>query len=80
MKMTKHVEAILLIFTTAVSGLAIADCPNNLPVQLLEDCLVYEGAGNSFPPDDYVNMDIYQNWVAAQQAEQMKALAKSERK
>ena len=67
MKMTKHAEAILFIFTTAVSGLAIADCPNKLPVQLLEDCLVYEGAGYSFPPDDYVNMDMYQNWVATQQ-------------
>jgi len=74
MKMTKQAEVVLLIFTSTASGLAITDCPNNLPVQLLENCIVYEDAGHSFPPNDYMNMDIYQNWVAAQQTEQKKAL------
>jgi len=77
MKMTKQAEVGLFIFTITASGLAMADCPNAMPEQLLQDCIVYEGAGYSFPPADYMNMDIYQNWVAAQQAEQMKALAKS---
>ena len=77
MKMMKQAEIGLFIFTITASGLAMADCPNAMPVQLLKDCIVYENAGHSFPPSGYVNMDIYQNWVAAQQTEQTKALAKA---
>jgi hypothetical protein len=78
MKMTKQAEVGLFIFTITASGLAMADCPNTMPEQLLTDCIVNENAGHSFPPRGYVYMDTYQNWVAAQQTEQKKALAKSE--
>ena len=66
----------LLVFTTAASGLALADCPNSMPEQLLEDCIVSEGAGNSFPPSDYAHMDQYQAWIKTQQEDHPKALAK----
>jgi hypothetical protein len=56
----------LLVVTTAASGLSLADCPNTLPLQLLEDCIVSEGAGQSFPPGDYVYMDQYQDWQKTQ--------------
>jgi hypothetical protein len=78
MKMTKQAKVGLFIFTITASGLAMADCPNAMPVQLLQDCIVNENAGHSFPPSGYVNMDTYQNWVAAKQTQQTKALDKSE--
>ena len=78
MKMTKQAEVGLFIVTIAASGLAMADCPNTMPEQLLTDCIVYEGAGHSFPPSGYVYMDVYQGWLTAQQTEQAKALAKAE--
>ncbi len=80
MKMTKQAEVGLFIFTITASGLAMADCQNAMPQQLLEDCIVYEGAGTSFPTSDYAHIDLYTNWMAAQKAEQAKALAKSETK
>jgi len=76
MKMTKQAEVGLYIFTIAASGLAVADCPNTMPEQLLTDCIVNEGAGHSFPPSGYVNMGMYQDWVKAQQTH---ALAKSDK-
>ena len=65
--MNRQVYAGSLLYGILASSLAMADCANKMPVQLLEDCLVYEGAGYSFPPDEYVNIDIYQNWMASQQ-------------
>jgi hypothetical protein len=38
-----------------------------MPVKLLEDCIVYEGAGDSFPTSDYAYMDQYQGWLDTQQ-------------
>jgi hypothetical protein len=80
MKMTKQAEVGLFIFTITASGLAMADCQNAMPQQLLEDCIVYEGAGTSFPTSDYAHIDLYTNWMAAQKVEQARALAKSETK
>jgi hypothetical protein len=45
------------------SGAALADCPSDMPIKLLEDCIVYEGAGTSFPSSDYAHMDLYQEWL-----------------
>lgn len=58
--------------------MALADCPNAMPVQLLEGCIVYEDAGHVFPASDYEHMGLYSNWMAAQKAEQAKALAMEE--
>jgi hypothetical protein len=59
----------LFVLTTTASGLALANCPDTMPVQLLEDCIVYEGAGSSFPTSDYARMDEYQIWFKANQSQ-----------
>ena len=78
MKMTKHAGIALFLFTITASGLAMADCPNAMPVQLLEDCIVYEDAGHSFPTSDYAHMDLYQNWINTQKIEKQNILVNSE--
>ena len=77
--MNKKVCAGSFLCGIVASSLAMADCPNAMPEQLLTDCIVNEGAGHSFPPSGYVNMDMYQDWVNAQQTEQTNTLAKSEK-
>ena len=79
---SKHIKVGLFVFSTMTSGWALADCPNTMPEQLLNDCIVYEGAGNSFPTSDYAHMGQYQDWQKTQLAgnriakSQPKALAK----
>ena len=75
--MNNEVRVGLFLCGVVTGSLAIADCPNTLPEQLLEDCLVYEGAGASFPTSDYAHMDLYNNWLKTQQPAQPNALAKS---
>jgi len=65
--MEKYGSVGLLVFAITASGLALADCPNSMPEQLLEDCIVTEGAGHGFPPGNYVHMDQYQDWLKTQQ-------------
>jgi hypothetical protein len=77
MKMTKQAEVGLLVFTITGSGLAMADCPNTMPEQLQSDCIVYEGAGSSFPTNDYAHMDQYKNWLKTQQPDQQNKISKS---
>jgi len=45
MEMMKRAELSLFLFTITASGLALANCPGSMPEQLLNDCIVYEGAG-----------------------------------
>jgi hypothetical protein len=78
--MNKKTYIVLFLCGIVTSSLAMADCPETMPVQLLKDCIVNEDAGHSFPPSGYVNMGMYQDWVKAQQMEQTKALAKVETK
>ena len=66
MEIMKHAQGIFLFAITA-SGLALANCPGSMPEQLLEDCIVYEGAGSSFPTSDYAHMDQYHDWLKTQQ-------------
>ena len=66
MKMTKKTAVGLFISTITASGLAMADCSKSMPEQLLEDCIVYEGAGANFPTSDYAHMDLYQGWLKTQ--------------
>jgi hypothetical protein len=63
MEMMKYAEVGLFLITITTSGLASADCPSAMPQQLLEDCIVYEGAGSSFPTSDYAHMDLYNAWL-----------------
>jgi len=73
----KKCESIsLLVFTLTISGLSLADCPNTMPAQLLEDCIVNESAGHSFPPSDYVYMDQYQDWLKTQRQHQPIVISK----
>ena len=78
--MYKKTYIVLFLCGIVTSSLAMADCPETMPVQLLKDCIVNEDAGHSFPPSGYVNMGMYQDWDKAQQMEQTKALAKVETK
>jgi hypothetical protein len=66
METTKYAEVGLFLFAITTSGLASADCPGAMPQQLLEDCIVYEGAGTSFPTSDYAHMDLYNAWLIEQ--------------
>jgi hypothetical protein len=78
MKMTKQAKVGLFVFTITGSGLAMADCPNTMPEQLQSDCIVYEGAGASFPTNDYAHMDQYKNWQKTQQPDQQNKISMSE--
>ena len=67
MEMMKRAEVGLFLFTITASGLVSANCPGSMPEQLLNDCIVYEGAGSSFPTSDYAHMDQYHDWLKTQQ-------------
>ena len=67
MESIKHAQAGLLLVAITARGLVLATCPGSMPEQLLEDCIVYEGAGASFPTSDYAHMDQYQVWLKTQQ-------------
>jgi hypothetical protein len=43
------------------------NCPSTLPVQLLEDCLMYDVEWERFPASDYAYIDQYQAWLKTQQ-------------
>ena len=75
--MNKKVRAGSLLCGIVASGLVMADCDKTMPVQLVEDCLVYEGAGSSFPTSDYAHMDQYQAWIKTQQSDQQIAKSQS---
>ena len=76
--MKKSVCAGLFLSGIAASSLVVADCANTMPGQLMEDCIVYEGAGTSFPPSDYAHMKQYQEWLKMQQTiDQTQVLSKS---
>jgi hypothetical protein len=63
----KHTEVCLFVFMVTAGGTAFATCPNTMPLELLTDCIVYEGDGSSsFPTSDYAYMDRYQDWLEAQ--------------
>lgn len=69
MPRTKHTKVCLFVFMVAAggAGTAFATCPNSMPIQLLLDCIVYEGDEvSSFPTSDYAYMDRYQNWLKTQ--------------
>ena len=70
MKRTKHTEVCLFVFMVTAGGAAFATCPNTMPLELLTDCIVYEGDGSSnFPTSDYAYMDRYQAWLKTQPQE-----------
>ena len=76
--MNKKVRVGLLLCGIVTSSLVMADCPNTMTVQLLEDCIVVEGSGSSFPNSTYANMDQYQDWLKTQ--EHQDVLVKSKTK
>ena len=65
--MTRKVPIGLFLCGIASGSLALADCPDTMPSQLLQDCIVYEGAGSTFPTEDYAHMDLYNEWSRKQQ-------------
>ena len=63
----KRTEVCLFVFMVTAGSTAFATCPNTMPLELLADCIVYEGDGSSsFPTSDYAHMDRYQNWLKTQ--------------
>ena len=67
MRSIKHAKVGLFVFTIAGSGAVLATCPNTMPLELLTDCIVYEGEGASSPPiKDYAYMDRYLEWLKTQ--------------
>ena len=67
MERMKHAQVGLFVFAITASGLVLADCPDTMAEQLLEDCIVYEGAGSRFPTSDYAHMNLYNDWLKEQQ-------------
>lgn len=65
MTQISHVALLLGTAAALVAGCANAACPGDLPLQMLEDCIVVEGSGDSFPNPDYAYMKQYQEWRAA---------------
>ena len=65
--MDKKAPIGLFLCGIASGSLALADCPDTMPSQLLQDCIVYEGAGSTFPTEDYAHMDLYNVWSKKQQ-------------
>ena len=66
--MKQQAKVGLFVFAITASGLALADCPNSMPPQLLQDCITYEGAGSVFPTDDYAHIELYNDWMKDQQS------------
>ena len=67
MTRTKQTQVGSFLFMIAAGGTAFATCPNTMPMQLLIDCMVYEGDGvSSFPTSDYAHMDRYKDWLRRQ--------------
>ena len=67
MTSTKHTQVCLFVFMISAGGTALATCPNTMPLELLTDCIVYEGGGeSSFPASDYAHIDRYHDWLKAQ--------------
>ncbi len=67
MKRMRHAQVGIFVYAITASGLTLATCPPSMPEQLLEDCIVYQGAGSSFPTSDYAHMDQYQTWLKTRQ-------------
>jgi hypothetical protein len=65
--MTRKVPIGLFLCGIASGSLAFEDCTRTMPSQLLLDCIVYEGAGSTFPTEDYAHMDLYNEWSRKQQ-------------
>ena len=65
--MKKDVRVGLFLCGIVASNLALADCPSTMPSRLLQDCIVYEGAGSTFPTGDYAHMELYNDWSRTQQ-------------
>jgi hypothetical protein len=67
MTRTKHTQVCLFVFMVTAGSAALATCPNTMPLELLTDCIVYEGGGaSSFPTSDYAHMYRYQDWLKTQ--------------
>jgi len=62
---TLSIKQYILTLTaiTLFSGIAKADCPDDMPLNILEDCIVAEGSGGSFPNETYSNLEEYNEWL-----------------
>jgi len=66
--MTRKVPVGLFLCGIVSGSVALADCPDTMPSQLLQDCITYEGAGSTFPTSDYAHIGLYNAWLKEQSA------------
>jgi len=71
--MTRKVPVGLFLCGIVSGSVALADCPDTMPSQLLQDCITYEGAGSTFPTSDYAHKDLYNVWLKEQSAVNLQA-------
>ena len=71
--MTRKVTVGLFLCGIVSGSVALADCPDTMPSQLLQDCITYEGAGSTFPTSDYAHKDLYDVWLKKQSAVNLQA-------
>jgi len=71
--MTRKVPVGLFLCGIVSGSVVLADCPDTMPSQLLQDCITYEGAGSTFPTSDYAHMDLYNDWLKEQSAANLQA-------
>lgn len=63
-------QLLTLTAITLFSGMANADCPDDMPLNIMDDCIVTEGSGSSFPNATYSNLDEYNDWLDAREVEE----------
>jgi len=51
------------LFAPTETGVALVACHRDLPVRLLDNCLIYDSDGQSFPAGDYACMNQCQVWL-----------------
>jgi rhodanese-related sulfurtransferase len=55
---------LLATTSTLMAQAAFAECPRTLPMQFYQDCIITEGAGDTFPSPDYAYLEQYMAWKA----------------
>jgi len=63
----KHLLTLAAI--SLFSGIANAECPDDMPFNILDDCIVTEGSGSEFPNETYSNLKEYNEWLDTREAE-----------
>ncbi len=66
MKIHRCTHLALASLLITLSSTSRADCPDHMPEPLRSDCIVVEGAGQSFPNSTYAYQAEYEQWLTEQ--------------